>query len=271
MNYRHAFHAGNHGDCLKHAVLVWLLRAMQRKEAGFLYLETHAGIGRYDLESGPAARTGEWRQGIARVLAADPAPLADWLALVRASSPAYPGSPALAAMLARKQDRLALCELHPEDAAALRGMFRGNNRIGVHERDGWEALRALLPAPERRALVLIDPPYEAEEEMASLAAGIAAARERMPGAVVAAWLPLKHLAPQAALLGDLAQRGVRDLVLAELALRPPLDPARLNGSAMLIANPPFGWEGGLAPILAALAAVLAEPDGGWELRRVADE
>ncbi len=270
MNYRHAFHAGNHGDCLKHAVLVWLLRAMQRKDAGFLYLDTHAGIGRYDLESGPASRTGEWRQGIARVLAADPAPLADWLALVRASK-FYPGSPALAAMLARPQDRLALCELHQEDAATLRAMFRNQDKIGMHERDGWEALRALLPAPERRALVLIDPPYEAEEEMASLAAGIATARTRMPGAVVAAWLPLKHRAPQAGLLGDLAQRGVRDLVLAELALRPPLDAARLNGSAMLVANPPFGWEDGLAPMLAALAGVLAEPDGGWELRRVADE
>lgn len=270
MNYRHAFHAGNHGDCLKHAVLVWLLRAMQRKPAGFLFLDTHAGIGCYDLESGPASRTGEWRGGIARVLAADPPALADWLALVRASS-LYPGSPALAAMLARPQDRLALCELHPQDAASLRAMFRNKNNIGVHERDGWKALRALLPAPERRALVLIDPPYEAEAEVASLAAGIAAARTRMPGAVLAAWLPLKHRAPQLALLGDLAQRGVRDLVLAELTLRPPLDPARLNGSAVLIANPPFGWQEGLAPILAALAGVLAERDGGWDLRRVADE
>ncbi|MDE2333671.1 MAG: 23S rRNA (adenine(2030)-N(6))-methyltransferase RlmJ [Rhodospirillales bacterium] len=271
MNYRHAFHAGNHGDCLKHAVLVWLLRAMQRKPAGFLFLDTHAGIGRYDLESGPASRTGEWRQGIARLLAAAPSALADWLALVRASSPTYPGSPALAAMLARPQDRLALCELHPQDAAALRAAFHRLRHVGVHERDGWEALRALLPAPERRALVLIDPPYEAEEEMAMLAAGMAAARARMPGAVIAAWLPLKHRAPQVALLGDLAQRGIRDLVLAELALRPPLDPARLNGSAMLIAGPPFGWEDGLAPVLAALAGVLAEPDGGWTLRRVADE
>ena len=270
MNYRHAFHAGNHGDCLKHAVLVWLLRAMQRKTAGFLYLETHAGVGYYDLESGPASRTGEWRAGIARLLAADPPPLADWLALVRASRQ-YPGSPALAATLARPQDRVALCELHPEDVVALRNMFRGRNNIGVHARDGWQALRALLPAPERRALVLIDPPYEAQEETARLVAGIALARSRMPGAVVAAWLPLKHRAPQVSLLGDLAQRGVRDLVLAELTLRPPLDPVRLNGSAMLIANPPFGWQDGLAPILGAIAGELAEPEGGWELRRVADE
>jgi 23S rRNA (adenine2030-N6)-methyltransferase len=270
MNYRHAFHAGNHGDCLKHAVLVWLLRAMQRKDAGFLYLDTHAGIGCYDLESGPASRTDEWRGGIARVLAAKPAALADWLALVRAG-PMYPGSPALAAMLARPQDRLALCEQHQEDAASLRAMFRRQKNIGVHERDGWTALRALLPAPERRALVLIDPPYEAEGEVASLAAGIVAARARMKGAVIAAWLPLKSRAPQAALLGDLAQRGARDLVLAELALRPPLDAARLDGSAMVIAGPPFGWEEGLAPILASLAGVLAERDGGWALRRVADE
>lgn len=270
MNYRHAFHAGNHGDCLKHALLFQLLRAMQRKDAGFLYLDTHAGIGRYDLATGPAARTGEWRDGIARLLAAAPEALAPWLALVRAEA-TYPGSPALAAALARPQDRLALCERHPEDARALRRLFRNQHNVGVHARDGWEALGALLPAPERRALVLIDPPYEAEDDVARVAAGIATARARMKGAVVAAWLPLKGREAQAALLGDLAQRGQRDLLLAELSIREPLDPARLNGSAMLIASPPFGWHDMFVPVLGALAGVLSEPGGGWDLRRVADE
>lgn len=270
MNYRHAFHAGNHGDCLKHALLFQLLRAMQRKQAGFLYLDTHAGIGHYDLASDAAVRGGEGREGIARLLAAAPAALEPWLALVRAE-PLYPGSPALAAILARPQDRLALCERHPEDVRVLRKMFRNRDHIGVHDRDGWEALGALLPAPERRALVLIDPPYEAEDDLARVAEGMATARARMKGAVVAAWLPLKSRAGEAALLGDLAQRGQRDLVLAELAIRPPLDAARLNGSAMLIANPPYGWHDMLVPALGALAGVLAEEGGGWDVRRVADE
>ena len=168
MNYRHAFHAGNFADCTKHALLVWLLRALLRKPAPFAVLDTHAGAGRYDL-SGPAERTGEWRAGIARLLPHPPPPLADYVGLVE-SEGLYPGSPALIRALLRPEDRLVCCELHPEDAGALRRAFGRDRQVAVHERDGWQALSALLPpAGAKRGLVLIDPPYEAGGEYARVA------------------------------------------------------------------------------------------------------
>jgi 23S rRNA (adenine2030-N6)-methyltransferase len=139
MNYRHAFHAGNFADCVKHALLVWLVRAMQRKEAGLFILDTHAGIGAYDLTSEAATRTGEWRAGIGRLVDAPPGALADYVGLVKASD-SYPGSPALVRALLRPQDRLVCCELHREDVATLRRRFARDRQVEVHHRDGWEAL-----------------------------------------------------------------------------------------------------------------------------------
>ncbi|MBV9757991.1 MAG: 23S rRNA (adenine(2030)-N(6))-methyltransferase RlmJ, partial [Alphaproteobacteria bacterium] len=144
MNYRHAFHAGNVADCVKHALLVWLVRASQRKPAPLFVLDTHAGAGRYDLAAGPAERTGEWRDGIGRLLADTPAPLADYVGLVRELG-LYPGSPLLIRALLRPDDRLACCELHPDDAALLQQRFAHDAQVAVHRRDGWEALGALLP------------------------------------------------------------------------------------------------------------------------------
>ena len=145
MNYRHAFHAGNFGDCMKHALLVWLLRALQRKPAGLFVLDSHAGAGRYDLAGGSAERTAEWRDGIARLLDDPPEALADYVTLARDCG-LYPGSPVLIEALLRPQDRLACCELHPEDHAALRAAMRGGG-VAVHRRAAWEALGALLPPP----------------------------------------------------------------------------------------------------------------------------
>jgi 23S rRNA (adenine2030-N6)-methyltransferase len=278
MNYRHAFHAGNHGDCLKHALLCWLLPAMQRKPAPVFVLDTHAGLGRYPLEAGPAARTGEWKSGIAKLLDDPPeplaapsaAPLADYTSLVRRLG-LYPGSPALIRALLRPQDRLAACELHPEDAPVLRRLFARDPQVAVHQRDGWEALGALLPPAtgEKRALVLIDPPYEAEDEWHRLAEALALAHRRMKGAVLAAWYPIKGLAAPRALRAALA--AIPDTVAAELHLREPTDAARLNGSGLLVVNPPFGFEQAAAAILQALAARLAEPGGSTSVTRWTDE
>ena len=272
MNYRHAFHAGNPGDCLKHALLVWLLRAMARKEAAFAVLDTHAGAGRYDLTSGPAERTGEWRSGIARLLDDAPEVLGDYVGTVR-SLGLYPGSPALVRALLRPQDRLAACELHPEDAAALRRLFARDRQVAVHHRDGWEALGALLPPPERRGLVLIDPPYEAPDEFDRLAAGLRAAHAKFPTGVYAAWYPIKHRAPVRVFHAALRESGIPDVVAAEFFHREPLDPARLNGSGLLVVNPPWRFEAKAAPILAALLDRLGdrEPGEGTALLRLADE
>jgi 23S rRNA (adenine2030-N6)-methyltransferase len=273
MNYRHAFHAGNFADCIKHALLVWLLRALQRKPAGMFVLDTHAGAGRYDLSAGPAGRTGEWRNGIARLLDDPPGPLADYVSLVRDCG-LYPGSPVLIEALLRPQDRLACCELHPEDHATLRGVLAGGG-AAIHRRDAWEALGALLPPPGglRRALVLVDPPYEATDEFSRLAAGLARGHERFPAGVFAAWYPVKHRAPVRAFHSALRESGLRDIVAAELWLREPLDAARLNGSGLLVINPPFGFEAAAEPVLAALLARLGtgEAGQGFAVERIAHE
>jgi 23S rRNA (adenine2030-N6)-methyltransferase len=270
MNYRHAFHAGNFADCTKHALLLPLVSALQRKPGGLLLLDTHAGAGRYDLTEGPAERTGEWRSGIARLQESPPVALAAYVALVQRLG-LYPGSPAILRALLRPQDRLVCCELHPEDHATLRRAFRHSKQMAIHQRDAWEALGALLPAPEKRALVLIDPPYEAADEFARVAAGLHLAQKRQPNAVLAAWYPIKHRAPVRAFHTALREAGLRDLIAAELWLRPPLDAGRLNGCGLLIANPPFGFEADATAVLGALAARLGDEGRGFAVERVADE
>jgi 23S rRNA (adenine2030-N6)-methyltransferase len=272
MNYRHAFHAGNFADCVKHAVLAWLLRAMARKDKPFLVLDTHAGAGAYDL-SGEAERTGEWRQGIARLLGGvPPAPLADYLVVVEKLG-LYPGSPAIAAALLRPGDRLVACELHPEDAAALRRRFARNPQVAVHWRDGYEALGAFLPPPERRALILIDPPYEDAEEFSVLTAGLQAAYAKFPSGVFMAWYPIKHRAPVRAFHDALRAGPLRDVVAAKFLIRPDLDAARLNGCGLLLVNPPWRFAEEVPPILDALLERLSDNTGGagMSLIRIADE
>lgn len=272
MNYRHAFHAGNFADCMKHALLVWLLRALARKPAPFQVLDTHAGIGRYSLDSEEAQRTGEWRAGIGRLLDIREGPLADYVALVRAEG-GYPGSPALAAALLREQDRLSLVELHEADHATLRAGFRRDVRVATHRRDAWEAVRALTPFAGKRGLVLMDPPFEQPGEYERLTAAITEVNRRARGLVQAAWYPVKGRAPVRAFHTALAQSGVRDILAAELHLREPTDAARLNGSGLIVVNPPFGFEAAAEDILAALHARLAtgEAGGGWSLARIAHE
>jgi 23S rRNA (adenine2030-N6)-methyltransferase len=270
MNYRHAYHAGNFGDCMKHAILVWLIGALLRKPAPFAVLDTHAGAGRYDLRAGPAERTGEWRGGIGRLLDLPAEALADFLGLVGAVG-LYPGSPALIRALLRPNDRLVACELHPEDQAALKQLFAGDRQVAVHRRDGWAALGALLPPAERRGLVLIDPPYERSDEMARLPDAIRLAQRRFAGGVVAVWYPIKHLAPRRALHEALQHSRIADVVAAEFLLRAPTDPARLNGCGLLVVNPPFGFLPAAEAILAALRDRLAEPDGGFAVVRLTPE
>lgn len=272
MNYRHAFHAGNFGDCMKHALLVWLIRALQRKPGAVSILDTHAGIGRYDLSGGPATRTGEFLSGIFRLLDDPPAPLADYVGLVRELG-LYPGSPAIARALLRPQDRLVCCELHPDDFLPLRGTFAGDRQVSVHRRDAWEALGALLPPPERRGLVLIDPPYEAPDEFEKLAAGLRLGHSRFPSGVFAAWYPIKHRAPVRAFHATMRESGIRDIVAAEFCLREPLDAARLNGCGMSIVNPPFRFEAEAEPILAALLERLGKRESGegFCVERLVDE
>jgi len=272
LNYRHAFHAGNAADCMKHALLVWIVDALLRKPAPIFVLDTHAGIGRYELTTGPAERTGEWRDGIARLLHEAPEPLRRYVALVEQLG-LYPGSPLLIRALLREGDRLACCELHPDDGAELRRLFRRDKQVGVHQRDGYEAIRALLPPKETRGLVLIDPPYEAPGESERVVAALRDGAARFNHGVYAAWYPIKHRSPVTMLHEAVRLAALRDVVAAEIWYRSPIDPARLNGSGLLVRNPPYGFEPAAAGMLDALLGQLGngEPGQGTQVLRVADE
>ena len=264
MNSRQAFHAGNFADVVKHALLVALLRGLRAKDKPFAVLDTHAGIGSYDLSAPEPQRTGEWRDGIGRVMGSDAPALAEYIALVRAAGypGTYPGSPALIRALLRPGDRLMLCELHPEDHATLKARFRRDDQVAVHKRDAYEALAALTPFPERRGLVLIDPPFEQEGEFDRLAQGLAALRHRFRAAIVAAWYPVKHRAPVRAFHTALRDAAVPDCLACELTLREPTDPTRLNGCGLLVANAPFGFEAEARTILDALLPRLGKGEDG---------
>jgi len=261
MNYRHAFHAGNFGDCMKHALLVWLIDALQLKPAPIFVLDTHAGAGRYDLTDGPAQRTGEWRQGIERLIDAPSPALARYLGFIRTLG-LYPGSPALIRAMLRPDDRLACCELQPDDLFQLRRHFARDPQVAVHHRDGWETLGALLPPRQRRGLVLIDPPFEDTEEFAHVVDGLATAHARFGAGVLAAWYPIKHRAPVRGFFTALQQTGIRDIVAAEFLLREPILPDRLNGCGLLVVNPPYRFEHEAPPILQALLERLGRNERG---------
>jgi 23S rRNA (adenine2030-N6)-methyltransferase len=272
LNYRHAFHAGSFADCMKHALLVWLIDALQAKPAPIFVLDTHAGAGRYTLETGPARRTGEWRQGIERLIEMPPPALERYLGFIRTLG-LYPGSPALIRAMLRPDDRLACCELHQDDVFQLRRLFARDPQVAVHQRDGWEALGGLLPPKERRGLVLIDPPYENPDEFSDVVAGLATAHARFGTGVLAAWYPIKHRAPVRGFFTALQQSGMRDIVAAELCLREPVLPDRLNGCGLVVVNPPFRFERDAPPLLQALLEQVGRNErGGYAaVIRIADE
>lgn len=274
MNYRHAYHAGNHGDVLKHAVLSALVGRLQEKATPIFVLDTHAGIGTYDLTGVEATKTGEWQSGIGRLAALNPPSLAHYLALVRALNPSgelrsYPGSPAIVASMLRSGDRLVLAELHPEDADRLRTWAHGRPGVAVHQRDAYEAIKAFLPPREARGLVIVDPPYEADDEYERLAAAVTMGHRRWPGGRWLIWHPIKDRTPVWGLQDALLESGVANLLTAELLVA-PVDGVSLAGSGLILVNPPFGLEVWLAGVLAELQAVLAPEHGSHALRRLGE-
>lgn len=273
MNYRHAYHAGNFADCMKHAILIWILRSLAVKPAGFTVLDTHAGAGRYELiPDSPADRTGEWHGGIGLLLEHPPAVLADYVAVVKQEG-LYPGSPAIIRSLLRPQDKLICCELHPEDAQSLRQEFGRDTQVAVHARDGWAAIGSLLPPVQKRGLVLIDPPYEQGGEHDRMVAAFTSIATRFAAGIVVGWYPIKHLSPVRTLHEGIKLSGVRDVVAAEIWLREPTDPTRLNGCGLLVRHPPWHWDTEWPPMLEALLLRLGsgEPGDGVRAMRVSDE
>lgn len=273
MNYRHAFHAGNHADVLKHTVLLALCEALVAKPAACFALDTHAGRGLYRLDEERSRRTGEAAAGVGAVLAANPTPaLASYRAAIEAcraehGEQAYPGSPWLLAHALREQDRIACCELQPEEAAALRQNLGGDPRVGVHQRDGYAAIDALLPPRAGgsrigRGLVLVDPPYEAQRaEFDPILAALRSGLQRWPQGMFVLWYPVKQRATLQPFLRRAAHLPAKSVLVAELMVRPEESALRMNGSGLLLCNPPWRFEQVLKRLLPTLQAAMA-PDGG---------
>jgi 23S rRNA (adenine2030-N6)-methyltransferase len=257
MNYRHAFHAGNFADVVKHLALVSILIHLKKKPAPFAVFDTHAGRGLYDLSSDAAKRSGEADWGIERVreLTDGPALLQSYLTLIREfGANAYPGSPLIAAKMLRDEDRLVAIEKHPDEARALAHALKRFKRARTEEADGYARLPALLPPPERRGLILIDPPYEAPDEFARAAQSVADAVRRFATGIVLIWFPIKSAAAANAFCGEVLQSGARKMLRVDIEAG--AEGARMAAAGLLAINPPFGFEPEMREALAAIGPYL---------------
>ena len=283
MNYRHAYHAGNFADVVKHVALTRLVEHLKLKEKAFRVVDTHAGIGLYDLSSPEAQKTGEWQGGIGRLIGAaigDPeaaALLAPYLDAVKSVNKgeritAYPGSPMIVRHLLRKQDRLTAIELHPDDARRLTKHFEGDYQARIIRLDGWLALGAHLPPKEKRGLVLIDPPFEEPGEFDRLIEGLATAVRRWPGGIYALWYPVKDRPAARAFRNALRQSGIPKILDLVFEIRAGSGEAGLDGSGLIVVNPPFTFEAHIRRIMPTLQKLLGETsDAGWSLEWLAGE
>ncbi len=272
MNYRHAFHAGNHADVLKHLIVSRIIALLARKEAPFVCIDSHAGLGLYDLKGDEASRTGEWLEGIARLwnAAERPASTDDYFGVLKAMNPDgelryYPGSPELARELTRAQDRVLLNEKHPQDGQLLKENMKGDRRVAVHLGEGWHVPRALLPVAEKRALLLIDPPFEQSDELDRCITALNESIGRMRQTIVAIWYPIKDERQLKRFYQGLSKSTAPKLLRAELFVHSPDDATRLSGSGLVIANAPWGLEDELKQLLPWLAKTLAQSQGDWRL------
>jgi len=271
MKYRHQYHAGNFADVHKHVLLLEVLDALTRKDKGLLFVDTHAGRGAYALHPGDAQHPAEWQSGAGRLLSANLSHPAltryrEWIAAgVHGGSLDYPGSPLLAMRLLRAADRAVFFETQRDEAGSLRKALQGAARTRVESTDGFAGLRALLPPPERRGCLLIDPPYEERADFVRLHDAILDALQRFPTGVVLAWLPLKLRADFDHWFGALARATPRPLLVSLLWLHPPDSRAALNGSAMVLVNPPYLLEQSLRTWLPELQGALGGTRAGSEV------
>jgi len=276
MNYRHAYHAGNHADVLKHIVLVRVIEQLKKKDKPFRLIDAHAGIGVYDLGGIEAGKTGEWEGGIGRMAAPFAAEIENLLAPYRGCIAAlnppgelrfYPGSPDLAARLLRRDDRLVVNELHPEDTARLAEHFRGDPRVTVVALDAGIAIKAHLPPPERRGIILIDPPYEAADEAERALRMLGQGLRRFATGVFLLWYPVKADQTADQIVRGATALGQPATLQVELRVREAFRAGGLAGSGMIVVNAPWKLDEelqGMVPVLAARLGL-----GEWGHGRVA--
>ncbi len=273
MNYRHAYHAGNFADVLKHLVLTLVIEHMKQKPAPFRVIDTHAGTGLYDLTSVEALKTGEWLSGIGLIRAEPFSPevaeiLAPYLDCVQSENPGealvrYPGSPLIARRLLRENDVLVANELHLEDHAELASLFARDVQTKVLHLDGWTALKSLLPPKERRGVILVDPPFEEAGELDRLVTGLKDVQRRFATGTVILWYPIK--APRALdrFYAAIAALGLDKILVTELFIRDPIDTSLLNGTGLVIFNPPYTLAGKLRTVLPAITTRFTSDPGAF--------
>lgn len=269
LSYRHAFHAGNHADVLKHFIEMQLLRHLVQKDKAFWYIDTHAGAGCYALDTGYATQNAEYTSGITRLWERDdlPSPLADYVKLVKGLNPGgqlklYPGSPLLALKLLREQDRMRLFEMHPADSDLLQNNFRGQGaRVLIQKADGFKALKALLPPPPKRALVLIDPPYEDKQDYRHVASALSEGLKRFATGIYALWYPQLQRAESGELPGQLKLLPAKSWLHVALTVHGPTESdVGMRGSGLFILNPPWRLQETLQEVMPFLVKHLGQDD-----------
>lgn len=269
LSYRHSFHAGNHADVLKHTVQSLIIESLKEKDKPFLYLDTHAGAGRYQLSGEHAARTGEYREGIARIWQQDslPAELEPYISAVSHFNRSgqlryYPGSPLIARQLLREQDSLQLTELHPTDFQLLRSEFQKDSRTRAERADGYQQLKSKLPPISRRGMVLIDPPYEIKSDYKAVVSGIHEGYKRFATGVFALWYPVVLRNQIKRMINNLEATGIRHILQIELAIRPDNEQRGMTASGMIVINPPWKLEQQMGTLLPWLHSKLVPASTG---------
>ncbi|MFL7866224.1 23S rRNA (adenine(2030)-N(6))-methyltransferase RlmJ [Vibrio cincinnatiensis] len=278
LSYRHSFHAGNHADILKHIVQSLILNALQQKDKPFVYHDTHSGVGRYDLTHEWSEKTGEYKQGIARIWQQNVTPYAieSYLAAIKALNNGdtlryYPGSPRVARAHLRPQDRMVLTELHPSDYPLLEQEFQRDRQVSIYKEDGFARLKASLPPKERRGLVLIDPPYELAKEYRDVVQAIAQSYKRWSTGIYAIWYPVVNRCDIDDMLDGLANLGIRKILQIELGVAPDTNERGMTASGMIVINPPWKLESEMQEILPFLKQAIAPVTGHFKVEWVVPE
>ncbi|MBO1374981.1 23S rRNA (adenine(2030)-N(6))-methyltransferase RlmJ [Vibrio cholerae] len=278
LSYRHSFHAGNHADVLKHIVQSLILNSLQQKEKPFVYHDTHSGVGRYDLTHEWSEKTGEYKQGIARVWQQDniPAELDSYLDAIRQLNQGetlryYPGSPRVARAHLREQDRMVLTELHPSDYPLLEQEFHRDRQVSIYKEDGFARLKASLPPQERRGLVLIDPPYELAKEYRDVVRAIAQSYKRWATGIYAIWYPVVNRCDIDDMLEGLQGLEIRKILQIELGVAPDTNERGMTASGMIVITPPWTLESQMQTILPFLKQAIAPATGHYKVEWVVPE
>ncbi|KLV07352.1 ribosomal RNA large subunit methyltransferase J [Photobacterium aquae] len=278
LSYRHSFHAGNHADVVKHIVQSLILDALKQKDKPFVYHDTHSGVGRYDLQDERSEKTGEFKQGIARIWQRDdiPADIASYIDAIKALNQGdelryYPGSPKVARAQIRDQDRMVLTELHPSDFPLLLQEFRGDRQVKIYKEDAFARLKASLPPKERRGVVLIDPPYELKHEYMDVVKAIDESYKRWATGTYAIWYPVVYRANIDKMLSGLEALGIRKILQIELGVEPDTEERGMTASGMIVINPPWKLEGQMQAILPWLKEAIAPTHGHCKVEWVVPE